>query len=192
MSTPVTASTPRRRPPTPRTSTPSWPPRAGGASTRARSRSGCPRRACGRSPRSRRASRATATRWPCGTARSCSSVRFADFPFMAKMTRWGIDAHMGVLFGWPNQLLLLLLGGGLVALVVMGYRMWWKRRPTRGFGRPTPRGQWRKAPPVALVALGVGAVVVGWFAPLLGISLVAFLVVDALLGLRGEEKTAAS
>ncbi|MEU7476277.1 PepSY-associated TM helix domain-containing protein [Lentzea sp. NPDC042327] len=121
-----------------------------------------------------------------------SSVRFADFPFMAKMTRWGIDAHMGVLFGWPNQLLLLLLGGGLVALVVMGYRMWWKRRPTRGFGRPTPRGQWRKAPPVALVALGVGAVVVGWFAPLLGISLVAFLVVDALLGLRGEEKTAAS
>lgn len=115
-----------------------------------------------------------------------SSVRFADFPFMAKMTRWGIDAHMGVLFGWPNQLLLLLLGGGLVALVVLGYRMWWKRRPTRGFGRPTPRGQWRKAPPAAVVALGVGAVVVGWFAPLLGISLVAFLVVDALLGLRGK------
>jgi uncharacterized iron-regulated membrane protein len=117
-----------------------------------------------------------------------SSVKFADFPFMAKMTRWGIDAHMGVLFGWPNQLLLLLLGGGLVALVVMGYRMWWTRRPTRGFGRPTPRGQWRKAPPVAVVALGVGAVVVGWFAPLLGISLVAFLVVDALLGLRSKGK----
>lgn len=116
-----------------------------------------------------------------------SSVRFADYPLAAKLTRWGIDAHMGLLFGWPNQLLLLLLGGGLVTLVVMGYRMWWQRRPTRGFGRPTPRGQWRKAPPVALVALGVAAVVVGWFAPLLGISLVAFLIIDALLALRSRK-----
>ncbi|NKE57744.1 PepSY domain-containing protein [Lentzea sp. PSKA42] len=115
-----------------------------------------------------------------------SSVKFADYPFAAKLTRWGIDAHMGVLFGWPNQLVLLLLGGGLVALVVLGYRMWWKRRPTSGFGRPTPRGQWRKAPPVALVGLGVGTLVVGWFVPLLGVSLVVFLVIDLLLGRRAK------
>ncbi|MFD9698673.1 PepSY-associated TM helix domain-containing protein [Lentzea sp. NPDC059081] len=115
-----------------------------------------------------------------------SSVRFADFPLAAKLTRWGIDAHMGVLFGWPNQLLLLLIGGGLVALVVMGYRMWWKRRPTSGFGRPTPRGQWRKAPPAALAGLGAATLVVGWFVPLLGISLVVFLVVDLVLGRRAK------
>ncbi|WP_112267418.1 PepSY-associated TM helix domain-containing protein [Lentzea terrae] len=115
-----------------------------------------------------------------------SKVNFADYPVAAKLTRWGIDAHMGVLFGWPNQLVLLLIGGGLVALVVLGYRMWWRRRPTRGFGRPTPRGQWRKAPPAALVGLGVGALVVGWFVPLLGISLVVFLAVDAVLGRRAK------
>lgn len=115
-----------------------------------------------------------------------SSVRFADYPVAAKLTRWGIDAHMGVLFGWPNQLVLLLLGGGLVALVVLGYRMWWKRRPTQGFGRPTPRGQWRKAPPGALAGLGIGALVIGWFVPLLGISLVVFLAVDAVLGRRAK------
>jgi uncharacterized iron-regulated membrane protein len=115
-----------------------------------------------------------------------SSVNFADYPFAAKLTRWGIDAHMGVLFGWPNQLVLLLLGGGLVWLVVLGYRMWWKRRPTRGFGRPTPRGQWRKAPPAALAGLGAGALLVGWFVPLLGISLVVFLVIDAVLGRRAK------
>jgi hypothetical protein len=113
-----------------------------------------------------------------------SSVKFADYPVAAKLSRWGIDAHMGVLFGWPNQLLLLLIGGGLVTLVVLGYRMWWKRRPTSGFGRPTPRGQWRKVPPVALAGLGLGTLVVGWFVPLLGISLVAFLVIDLLLGRR--------
>ncbi|WP_329790619.1 PepSY-associated TM helix domain-containing protein [Lentzea sp. DG1S-22] len=115
-----------------------------------------------------------------------ASVRFDDFPLGAKLTKWGIDAHMGVLFGWPNQLLLLLVGGGLVALVVLGYRMWWKRRPTSGFGRPTPRGQWRRAPRGALAGLGLGALLVGWFAPLLGISLVVFLVVDVLLGRRAK------
>ncbi|SDO29421.1 PepSY-associated TM helix domain-containing protein [Lentzea jiangxiensis] len=115
-----------------------------------------------------------------------ASVEFDDFPLGAKLTKWGIDAHMGVLFGWPNQLLLLLIGGGLVALVVLGYRMWWKRRPTSGFGRPAPRGQWRKAPRGALAGLGLGALLVGWFAPLLGISLVVFLVVDVLLGRRAK------
>ncbi|WP_330274520.1 PepSY domain-containing protein [Lentzea sp. NBC_00516] len=119
-----------------------------------------------------------------------STLKFADFPLGAKLTRWGIDAHMGVLFGWPNQLLLLLVGGGLVALVVLGYRMWWKRRPTSGFGRPTPRGQWRKAPRGALIGLGLATLLVGWFVPLLGVSLVAFLAIDVLLGRRS--KTAAS
>ncbi|SDM96324.1 Uncharacterized iron-regulated membrane protein [Lentzea albidocapillata subsp. violacea] len=118
------------------------------------------------------------------------SLKFADFPLGAKLTRWGIDAHMGVLFGWPNQLLLLLIGGGLVASVVLGYRMWWKRRPTNGFGRPAPRGQWRRAPRGALIALGLGTLLVGCFMPLLGVSLVIFLAVDVLLGRRA--KTAAS
>ncbi|MBY8849295.1 PepSY domain-containing protein [Saccharothrix sp. MB29] len=111
-------------------------------------------------------------------------VRFDDYPFMAKLARWGIDAHMGVLFGWPNQLLLLALGLGLVALVVLGYRVWWLRRPTRGFGRPVPRGQWRKVPRAQLVAVLVVAALVGWSVPLFGLSLLAFLLVDAVVGTR--------
>ncbi|NUT94106.1 MAG: PepSY domain-containing protein [Saccharothrix sp.] len=114
-------------------------------------------------------------------------VRFADYPLMAKLTRWGIDAHMGVLFGWVNQLLLLALGAGLVALVVLGYRMWWRRRPTRGFGRPVPRGQWRKVPPAQVVGVLVVAAAVGWFVPLFGLTLLGFLVVDALLGARRRD-----
>ncbi|MEX0631366.1 PepSY domain-containing protein [Serratia ureilytica] len=39
-------------------------------------------------------------------------VRFDTFPLIAKLTRWGIDAHMGILFGLPNQLLLAAFGLG--------------------------------------------------------------------------------
>lgn len=37
---------------------------------------------------------------------------------------------MGLLFGLPNQLVLLAVAGGLAAMVIWGYVMWWKRRPT--------------------------------------------------------------
>jgi len=117
-------------------------------------------------------------------------TRFADRPFAAKLARWGVEAHTGALFGWPNQLLLLAVGLGLVALVVLGYRMWWKRRPVRAgassFGKPVARGQWRKVATPAVVALLVVAGVVGWTVPLLGVSLLGFLVVDGLLGLRAR------
>ncbi|ANN17372.1 peptidase [Amycolatopsis orientalis] len=126
------------------------------------------------------------------TGQILGEVRFADYPLMAKLARWGIDAHMGVLFGWPNQLALLLLGAGLVTLVVLGYRMWWRRRPTRAtgltFGRPIPRGQWRKAPPALVAGLVLLAAAIGWFVPLFGISLLVFLVVDLLLGLKSRAK----
>ncbi|GAB2982967.1 PepSY-associated TM helix domain-containing protein [Saccharothrix stipae] len=115
-------------------------------------------------------------------------VRFADYPLAAKLTRWGIDAHMGVLFGWPNQLVLLALGLGLVALVVLGYRVWWLRRPTTGFGRPVPRGQWRKVPRAQFVAVLAVAAAVGWFVPLFGLSLLAFLLVDVVLSTRARRK----
>ncbi|QXV57663.1 PepSY domain-containing protein [Amycolatopsis sp. TNS106] len=127
------------------------------------------------------------------TGQTLDEVRFAEYPLMAKLARWGIDAHMGVLFGWPNQIVLLLLGAGLVTLVVLGYRMWWRRRPTRAtgltFGRPIPRGQWRKAPPALVAGLLVAAAAIGWFVPLFGISLLAFLVIDLLLGLRSRGRS---
>ncbi|MEV7010491.1 PepSY domain-containing protein [Streptosporangium sp. NPDC051022] len=109
-------------------------------------------------------------------------LRFDDFPIGAKLTRWGIDGHMGLLFGLPNQILLAALAAGLVSVIVLGYRMWWLRGPVRGFGAPYGRGGLRRLPwpPVALLAVAV--VAVGIFLPLLGISLLAFLVLDVVLG----------
>lgn len=116
-------------------------------------------------------------------------LRFADHPLMAKLTRWGIDAHMGLLFGLPNQLLLAAVALGLATMILLGYRMWWQRRPTgRGFGPPVPRGAWRSVPIPLLVLLGLVAVAVGWFLPLFGLSLLAFLVLDGALGWRAHRR----
>lgn len=72
-------------------------------------------------------------------------VDFADWPVLAKLTRWGINAHMGTLFGLANQILLAVLAIGLTCMTVWGYRMWWQRRPTRAdrralLGTPPARG----------------------------------------------------
>ncbi|GAA2491027.1 PepSY domain-containing protein [Streptomyces gobitricini] len=120
-------------------------------------------------------------------------LRFADYPVLAKLTRFGIDAHMGVLFGLPNQLVLAALMVALVLLVVWGYRMWWLRRPTKerklSAGRPVPRGAWRKMPVTLLLPAAAATALVGWFVPMLGISLLVFLAVDAAVGLAARART---
>lgn len=119
-------------------------------------------------------------------------LRFDDYPLLAKLTRIGIDAHMGTYLGLPNQLALAALALALIMLIVWGYRMWWLRRPTKerrlGAGRPTPRGAWRKVPLPVLLPLSAVTALVGWFVPLLGISLLAFLVVDVVLGFAARTR----
>ncbi|WP_150237045.1 PepSY-associated TM helix domain-containing protein [Nocardiopsis quinghaiensis] len=126
------------------------------------------------------------------------ALRFADYPFMAKMTSWGIAFHMGLLFGLPNQILLTLVGLSVLALVFWGYRMWWLRRPTKetalSMGRPlVPRGTWRGLPWWCLALVAATAVGVGLFLPLFGISLLVFLLVDAAVGAwRGRTRAEAA
>ncbi len=128
-------------------------------------------------------------------------VRFADWPLMAQLAGWGIQLHMGQLFGLPNQIGLAVLALGLLYLIAVGYRMWWRRRPPGGLAAPPDRGAWRRRPPGGLAAppdrgawrrLPPGAwlllpvvLVVAWALPLLGITLAAFLAIDALVARRG-------
>ncbi|WP_425003736.1 PepSY-associated TM helix domain-containing protein [Mycolicibacterium sp. S3B2] len=110
---------------------------------------------------------------------------FADWPLAAKLSAWGIQLHMGTLFGLPNQLVLLGLAAVLVTVIVRGYVMWWRRRPVTGarrVGRPPARGVLTGLPPAAAVAVVITAAGVGFFMPLLGLSLLAFLAVDVVVG----------
>lgn len=119
---------------------------------------------------------------------------FADWPLAAKLAAWGIQLHMGTLFGLVNQLAMLALAAALVTVIVRGYLMWWRRRPTRGerpVGRPPRRGALAALPVPAAVSVVVAAVALGWFVPLLGISLAVFVAIDALIGVRQSRLTTA-
>lgn len=113
-------------------------------------------------------------------------VDFVDFPLAAKLARWGVDLHMGSMFGLANQLVLFLLAVGIGAMVVLGYAMWAKRRSPRSsrrFGTPPPRGALRGAPwwgVLAVAAVGAG---IGLLLPLVGWTLVAFVAIDVIAGL---------
>lgn len=117
-----------------------------------------------------------------------SRSRWANYPLLAKLSKLGVQGHMGVLFGIANQIVLAAIALGLTAVTIWGYRMWWQRRPTREdreavLGKAPARGVWRRLPLPVLI-LGVPAVAaLGWALPVLGVTLLGFLVVDVTVGL---------
>ena len=136
------------------------------------------------------------TTWPVGldrvavdpvTASVVARSDFADWPVLAQLSKLGVQAHMGLLFGAVNQILLAALAIGLICVIVWGYRMWWQRRPTRGdrrapVGTAPARGAWLGLP-AWTIAAGIPVVfALGWALPLLGLPLAAFLVIDAIAG----------
>ena len=111
-------------------------------------------------------------------------IRFADFPLAAKLTRWGIDAHMGALFGLANQLVLIFFAAGLLTMILWGYAMWWRRLPSTGGAARRHEGLLSllgRAPVPARVAILIAAGLTGWFLPVMGFSLILFVLLDGIL-----------
>lgn len=119
-------------------------------------------------------------------------IDFAGFSLPAKLARWGIDLHMGAMFGLVNQVVLFLIAAAIAGMVALGYLMWWKRRPTRTphrlVGSPPRRGALGDAPWWGVVAVTAGAVLIGLWLPLVGWTLVGFVVLDTLLGIRAGRR----
>lgn len=133
------------------------------------------------------------------TGQIVDTIHWADQPLLSKLTTAGIMIHMGVLFGPANQIALALIAAGLVTVIVWGYRMWWRRRPTRDqrrirLGAPPARGTWRHLPMPALVMAVPAAAAIGWAVPLLGWPLLGFIVIDAFAGfvIRRRNRPAAA
>ncbi len=128
------------------------------------------------------------------TGQVSARADWADRPTLSQLSSLGVLAHMGILFGWVNQVALAALATGAICMIVWGFRMWWLRRPTRstGLGRGLVAPAAGKRPSVgAVVALGALAILAGLAMPLLGVSLLAFLLIDAIvIGYRRPARTA--
>ena len=108
-------------------------------------------------------------------------VDHADWPLAAKLSAWLIQLHMGTMFGWINQLVLGAIALGLLAIIILGYRMWWLRGRNGRPGRLQAAGQWRRTRPGVLAGIIVFLLAYTVMAPMFGISLVAFLAIDAAI-----------
>ncbi|MDN5567935.1 MAG: PepSY domain-containing protein [Paracoccus sp. (in: a-proteobacteria)] len=106
-----------------------------------------------------------------------SRADFENFALVPKLIRWGVDLHMGVLFGLPNQILMTIIAFALMATTVYGYVLWWQRRPVAV--EPLSIA-WLRLPTAARISWILGACVIGWTLPMLGVSLSFFLTVDVL------------
>ncbi|WP_433801938.1 PepSY-associated TM helix domain-containing protein [Actinomycetospora sp. CA-084318] len=119
------------------------------------------------------------------------TVHFADWPLAAKLARWGVDAHMGMLFGLANQIVLAALALGLTCGIVWGYVLWWRRGPGRRGGTAPPRGAFLALSRPWQVGVVAGTVLVAAALPLLGASLVIALAADAAAA-GGQDRRAAA
>ncbi|MDA8523719.1 PepSY-associated TM helix domain-containing protein [Acidovorax sp. NCPPB 4044] len=109
------------------------------------------------------------------TGRPLIDMGYADYGPVAKGLEWGINVHLGQQYGVANQIVLAVACAGIVLLSVAGAVAWWKRRPAGGLGVPPlpaqPRALWWV---VAIIAAA------GVAMPLLGLSLLCMLALDAL------------
>lgn len=90
---------------------------------------------------------------------------FRDRHPIDRIVGFGIAAHEGQLFGWPNQLLGLLTALGLNLLSVSSVILWLKRRPQGALGAPKPFQR-----PSFSAGLGLLIVLLGLYLPLFAAS----------------------
>ncbi|KTR09787.1 PepSY-associated TM helix domain-containing protein [Curtobacterium luteum] len=122
-------------------------------------------------------------------AQVVSEVRWADYPLMAKAAKLGVNTHMGVLFGVANQIVLVLAALGIAAMVVFGYVMWWQRRPAGARTATAPAaGALARAPGWGVALVALVAALLGALLPTVGITLLLFLLVDAVVVTVGSAR----
>lgn len=107
---------------------------------------------------------------------------FSKFPLMAKLTRWGIDIHMGSLFGLANQILLVIVAVGISALGITGYLIWFKRNGWKKTinNKRTLFKELRAQSQMNLIVLIPLLFLVGVILPVFLMSLVGFMIIEEI------------
>lgn len=103
-------------------------------------------------------------------------VRREDFSTkhpIDKLVAVGIAFHEGRLFGWPNQLLLLITAAGLVLVCVSAVWLWLRRRDPGKLGAPPPGISPRRSVPLVATVVALGVLL-----PSFGLSLLAVLLLE--------------
>ncbi len=103
-------------------------------------------------------------------------VGVKDYGGLAQAIEWGINVHQGQEFGRLNQLVLAAACLAIVLMAVSAAVMWWKRRPAGKLGAPQRLEHDRVGAGIVVIA-GV----LGLIYPLVGASILLFLLVDLLL-----------
>jgi uncharacterized iron-regulated membrane protein len=114
---------------------------------------------------------------------------YARYGAGARWIDWGVQTHQGLEHGEPNRLLMLAGCIGLLLLSISAPVMWWKRRPPGRIAAP-PRPRPQAATRGLLVIMLAG----GALFPLTGLTMVAALLLDAIVGRigGGRMRTAAA
>lgn len=98
-------------------------------------------------------------------------------PLLAKSVSYGIKLHRGEYFGVWNLVLVLVTTIVLIFMAISGIVLWLQRRPKGKLGAPKPPRDYKQ--PRWLIATTIGFSV---FMPLLGASLIVFILGDWVYG----------
>lgn len=112
-----------------------------------------------------------------------ADVGYAQYGSVARVTQWGVALHTGKQFGRLNQFVMLAGCLAIVLLAISAVVMWWKRRPRGRLAAPAKREGDRAAGSAIAVAT-----LLGLLYPLLGLSMLLALLIDALLPGRWTQR----
>jgi len=114
------------------------------------------------------------------------SAYFKDFNLMAKLTRYGIDFHMGNLFGVFNQILLTLSGCAIIYLIISGYKIYFRRLKAKKLFAPNNNliEIFKRQPMANKLLIASTIAILCYFLPLLAISLMLILTTEKFYCLR--------
>lgn len=110
------------------------------------------------------------------TGEVLTRTNFTDRHWVDQVVGTGIAFHEGRLFGWPNQLLLLLAAMGAIFLCLSAVILWWRRREPGTLGAPRPTVPARFSIGLLLIVMALAA-----YLPMFGYSLLAVLVLERLV-----------